>query len=116
MLKVPEHEVVRAVERLGDRVKELQKRGSAGPDRGTADELVAGADELSGVRVVVEAVDALDAKALLELSEAVRQKLGALGMEIVPREQQTAAALATLHKAEAEKWWPVIKAANIQTQ
>jgi alanyl-tRNA synthetase len=76
MLKVPEHEVVRAVERLGDRVKELQKRSSGGPDRGTADELVAGADELSGVRVVVQAVDAPDAKALLDLSEAVRQKLG----------------------------------------
>jgi alanyl-tRNA synthetase len=76
MLKVPEHEVVRAVERLGERVKELQKRGGGGPDRGAADQLVSGADELSGVRVVVQAVDAPDPKALLELSEAVRQKLG----------------------------------------
>jgi len=76
MLKVPEHEVVRAVERLGERVKELQKRPAGGSDRGTADELVSQADELSGVRVVVQAVDAPDAKALLELSEAVRQKLG----------------------------------------
>jgi alanyl-tRNA synthetase len=76
MLKVPEHEVVRAVERLGERVKELQKRPAGGTDRGTADELVSQAEELSGVRVVVQAVDAPDAKALLELSEAVRQKLG----------------------------------------
>ena len=35
-----------------------------------------GADEIGGVRVVVEAVSAPDAKALLALSDAVRQKLG----------------------------------------
>jgi alanyl-tRNA synthetase len=76
MLKVPEHEAVRAVERLNERVKELQRKGSSGPDRGTADELVQSADEVSGVRVVVEAVSAPDAKTLLELSDAVRQRLG----------------------------------------
>jgi alanyl-tRNA synthetase len=75
-LKVPEHEVVRAVERLSERVKELQKKPAGGPDRATADELVAGAAEVAGVRVVVEAVSAPDAKALLELSDAVRQRLG----------------------------------------
>jgi alanyl-tRNA synthetase len=75
-LKVPEHEVVRAVERLSDRVKELQRKPAGGPDRGTADELVAGAGEVAGVQVVVEAVSAPDAKALLELSDAVRQRLG----------------------------------------
>jgi tripartite-type tricarboxylate transporter receptor subunit TctC len=48
--------------------------------------------------------------------ETVRQKLGALGMEIVPRAQQTPEALRTLHKADVEKWWPIIKAANIKTQ
>ena len=76
LLRVPEHEVVRAVERLNERVRELQRRPRGGPDRGTADRLVAGADELAGARVVVEAVDAPDAKALLELSDAVRQRLG----------------------------------------
>jgi alanyl-tRNA synthetase len=76
VLKVPEHEVVRAVERLSERVKELQRKPAGGPDRGTADELVAGAAEVAGVRVVVEAVSAPDAKSLLELSDAVRQRLG----------------------------------------
>jgi alanyl-tRNA synthetase len=77
LLRVPEHEVVRAVERLSERVRELQKKPArGGPDRGTADELVKGAAELGGVRVVVEAVAAPDAKALLDLSDAVRQKLG----------------------------------------
>jgi alanyl-tRNA synthetase len=75
-LKVPEHEVVRAVERLSERLKELQKKPAGGPDRATADELVAGAGEVAGVRVVVEAVSAPDAKSLLELSDAVRQRLG----------------------------------------
>ncbi|MGH3992712.1 MAG: alanine--tRNA ligase-related protein, partial [Pseudonocardiaceae bacterium] len=75
LLRVPEHEAVRAVERLGERVKELQRK-PGGPDRGTADELVQGAGQVAGVRVVVEAVSAPDAKALLELSDAVRQRLG----------------------------------------
>jgi alanyl-tRNA synthetase len=76
LLRVPEHEVVHAVERLTERVKELQKR-SGGPDRGVSEELVGSAVDVAGVRVVVEAVSAPDPKALLELSDAVRQKLGA---------------------------------------
>jgi alanyl-tRNA synthetase len=76
LLKVPEHEAVRAVERLNERVKELGRKPGGGPDRGVADELVAVAAEVSGARVVVEPVDAPDSKALLELSDAVRQRLG----------------------------------------
>jgi alanyl-tRNA synthetase len=76
LLKVPEHEAVGAVERLNERVKELGRKPVGGPDRGTADELVGGAADVSGARVVVEPVDAPDAKALLELSDAVRQRLG----------------------------------------
>jgi len=76
LLRVPEHDVVRAVERLSERVKELQKQPRGGPDRGAAEQLVSDADEVAGVKVVVEAVDAPDAKALLQLSDAVRQKLG----------------------------------------
>jgi hypothetical protein len=36
------------------------------------------------------------------------------GMELFPREQQTPEVLGTFHKAEIEKWWPIIKAANIK--
>ena len=37
-----------------------------------------------------------------------------LGQEIPPREEQTPEALAAYHKAEIEKWWPIIKAAGIK--
>jgi tripartite-type tricarboxylate transporter receptor subunit TctC len=47
---------------------------------------------------------------------AVRERLADLGQEIPPREQQTAEALATYQKAEIEKWWPLIKAANIRAE
>ena len=33
-----------------------------------------------------------------------------------PREQQTPEALRAFQKAEADKWWPIIKAANIKGQ
>jgi tripartite-type tricarboxylate transporter receptor subunit TctC len=44
---------------------------------------------------------------------AVRKRLTDLGQDIVPREKQTPAALAEHHRAEIEKWWPLIKAAGI---
>ena len=48
--------------------------------------------------------------------ETVRQRLLSLGMDIFPRNQQTPEILGTLHKAEIEKWWPIIKAAEIKSQ
>ncbi|HET7766696.1 MAG TPA: tripartite tricarboxylate transporter substrate-binding protein [Burkholderiales bacterium] len=47
---------------------------------------------------------------------ATRQRLGELGQEVVPREQQSPEALAAFHKAEAEKWWPLVKAAGIKPE
>ena len=44
----------------------------------------------------------------------VRQSITDQGMEIPPREQQTPEALRTFHEVEIEKWWPIIKAANIK--
>ena len=45
---------------------------------------------------------------------AVRRRLADLGQQIVPRDHQTPEALAAFHKAEIEKWWPIIKAAGIK--
>ena len=39
-----------------------------------------------------------------------------LGQSIAPRDQQTPELLAAYQKAEIEKWWPIIKAANIKAE
>ena len=44
----------------------------------------------------------------------VRSRLADIGQEIFPREQQTPEALRAFQKAEIEKWWPIIKAAEIK--
>src|SRR5215210_3513106 len=69
-LKVPEHEVVNAVERLSARVKELERKPKGGAaDAVDVEALVAGAEEIGGVPVVVQPVDGVEADALRELSE-----------------------------------------------
>jgi tripartite-type tricarboxylate transporter receptor subunit TctC len=46
----------------------------------------------------------------------MRKRLTDLGQDIPPRDQQTPEALNAYHKAEIEKWWPIIKAANIKVE
>jgi tripartite-type tricarboxylate transporter receptor subunit TctC len=46
----------------------------------------------------------------------VQRRLADLGVEIFPREQQTSESLAALQQADIEKWWPIIKAANIKPE
>jgi len=47
---------------------------------------------------------------------ATRIKLADVGQEIPPREQQTPEALRAHHKAEIEKWWPIVKQAGIKVE
>jgi len=47
---------------------------------------------------------------------SVRRRLADIGQEIFPPDQQTPEALRAFHKAEIEKWWPVIKAAGIKAE
>jgi tripartite-type tricarboxylate transporter receptor subunit TctC len=62
-----------------------------------------------------EAVDRLDAAVVSALANpAVKQRLETLGQVIFPREQQNPAGLMAYHKAEIDKWWPIIKAAGIK--
>jgi tripartite-type tricarboxylate transporter receptor subunit TctC len=62
-------------------------------------------------------IDKLNSAAVDTLSDPnMRHKLAAQGFEIPPREQQTPEALGAYQKAEIEKWWPIIKAANIRAE
>ena len=47
---------------------------------------------------------------------AVRGRFADLGLDVASREQQTPEGLAAFHNAEIEKWWPIIKAANIKAE
>ncbi len=45
-----------------------------------------------------------------------QKRFADLGLQSLPREQQTPEALRAFQKAEADKWWPIIKAAGIKVQ
>jgi tripartite-type tricarboxylate transporter receptor subunit TctC len=47
---------------------------------------------------------------------AVKERFAELGIEITPLAQQSPEALRAFQKAEMERWWPIIKAANIKTE
>ena len=45
---------------------------------------------------------------------AVRARFAELGTDIPPRDQQTPEALGNLQKVDIQKWWPIVKEANIR--
>ena len=47
---------------------------------------------------------------------AVRARFADLGMDVATREQQSPEGLAAFHKAEVEKWWPILRAAGIKAE
>ncbi len=78
VLKASEGELVRTAQKLGDQAREARKRPAAAAvdDAAEAERLVESAAEVGGAPVVVARAEAGDAKALLGLSDRVRQKLG----------------------------------------
>ena len=99
-----------------------KNRLAAAPDIPTVDE--AG---LPGLHIAVwhglwlpratprEIVNRLNAAVVESLADpAVRKRLADMGQDIPSREQQTPEALGAFHKAEIEKWWPIIRAAGIK--
>jgi tripartite-type tricarboxylate transporter receptor subunit TctC len=99
-------------------------RLAAAPDIPTADE--AG---LSGFTVsqwtALWAPKGTPKDIIAKLNEAVVEsladknvlaRLADLGQSIPPRDQQTPESLGAYQKAEIEKWWPIIKAANIKAE
>ena len=64
-----------------------------------------------------EVIARLNAAMMQALADpAVHARFSDLGLDIAPREQQSPEGLAAFHKAEIEKWWPIIKAANIKAE
>jgi tripartite-type tricarboxylate transporter receptor subunit TctC len=62
-----------------------------------------------------EAVGKLGAAVMDALAHpATMRRLAELGQDIPQRDRQSAAALGALHRAEIEKWWPIIRAAGIK--
>jgi len=47
---------------------------------------------------------------------AVKARLADLGQDVPPPEMQTSEALGAFYKAEIEKWWPIIRGANIKVE
>jgi tripartite-type tricarboxylate transporter receptor subunit TctC len=46
----------------------------------------------------------------------VKSRLAEMGAEIFPRERQTPETLGALVKADAEKWWPLIKEFGLKAE
>jgi tripartite-type tricarboxylate transporter receptor subunit TctC len=99
------------------------KRLPSAPDIPTVDE--AG---VPGLHIVIwhgfwaprgmpaEVIEKLNAATTLALADpTVRERFAQMGQEIPSLEQQKPAALRTYQKQEIEKWWPIIRAANINT-
>jgi tripartite-type tricarboxylate transporter receptor subunit TctC len=63
-------------------------------------------------QAVIGRLNAAVVEALVD--PAVQKRLIELGLEIVPRDQQTPEALLALQRADIAKWWPIMKAANIK--
>jgi tripartite-type tricarboxylate transporter receptor subunit TctC len=112
----------------GDKIKSFavlsKTRWAAAPDIPTIDEAGSPGFYMSfwhGLWVPhgtpQEAIGKLDAAVIDALADPLtRERLMQTGQEIVPREQQTPEALGAHHKAEIEKWWPIIRAAGIKAQ
>lgn len=65
-------------------------------------------------RDVLERLNAAIVAALAD--PKVRQRFAELGQEIPPREQQAPAALAAFQSAEIDKWWRIVKIADIKAE
>jgi tripartite-type tricarboxylate transporter receptor subunit TctC len=101
-----------------------KQRWFAAPDVPTADEL-----GLPGIYVSTwhgfwapkgtprDIVMKLNGASMAAMADAnVQKRIADLGMDIPPRDLQTPEGLAAFHKAEIEKWWPIIKAANVKPE
>jgi alanyl-tRNA synthetase len=79
LLKSSEDDIPSRVERLLADVRELEKKlakASLGQSRDLVAELIAGAREADGAKIIVASVEGVEPKALRDLSDRVRAKIG----------------------------------------
>ena len=110
----------------GGRIKILAVMGKK---RGTGSQDIPTGDEAGAPGVYVEpwqgmwapkgtpkdVIAKLNGAVVSALSDpAIRKKFAEQSYELTPREQLTPEHLAQFHKAEMDKWWPIIKAAGIK--
>ena len=101
-----------------------KERSSLAPDIPTVDE--AG---LPGLYVAVwhglwvpkgtpkEVIARLNRAVIDSLADpTVRRRLADMGLEVAPQALQTPEGLGAYQKAEIQKWWPIVKAANIKAE
>ena len=97
------------------------KRSPAIPDIATSDENGVSGLHMSGwfgffgpKGMPADVVAKLNGAMVQALADpATKARFVQLGLDIASREQQTPEGLAAFHKAETDKWWPIIKAAGI---
>ena len=78
-LRVPPGRVLDSVDRLSERVKELERaarRGGSGNGAVDMDKLLASATQTDGASILTAAVEVADGQALLELADRLKGKLG----------------------------------------
>jgi tripartite-type tricarboxylate transporter receptor subunit TctC len=64
-----------------------------------------------------DVVARVNAAALAAMEDpGVKQRIADLGMDLPPREIRTPQAFAAFHKAEVEKWYPIVKAAGVKAE
>ena len=71
-------------------------------------------DHRLGAKVVARAWT--DANFKQRLLQDAKSACAELGIEISPLQQQSPEALRAFQKAEADRWWPIIKASNIKVE
>jgi tripartite-type tricarboxylate transporter receptor subunit TctC len=100
---------------IGVSVQFIPYRG-AGP---ATTDLIAGQVDLmvSQASVVLPNIEAGTIKPLANLSPRRSAAIPTIPtVDIAAPEQQTPDGLAAFHKAEIEKWWPVLRAANVRAE
>ena len=63
---------------------------------------------------IIAKLNAAIADALADAT--VQKKLAEIGQELPPADQRSPDALAAFHKAECDKWWPIVREANIKPE